>query len=66
MVYNEIVGFHKIFNANEWENAVCILEVKSKKIILVNIVIMVVLGLLTVWTFKSLNTFNNGQLVYHS
>ncbi|MDV3429491.1 MAG: hypothetical protein LIR50_21120, partial [Bacillota bacterium] len=35
-----------------------ILEVKSKEIILLNIVIMAALGLLTVWSYKSENMFN--------
>lgn len=58
MVYNEIIGLGIISRANKQERAVNILEIKSKKIILANIVIMAVLGLLTVWSYKSENMFN--------
>lgn len=35
-----------------------ILEIENKKIVLVNIIIMAVIGLLTVWSYKSENMFN--------
>jgi len=58
MVYNEIIGLGILSKANKQEIAMGILEVKSKSIILVNIVLMAVLGLLTVWSYKSENMFN--------
>jgi uncharacterized membrane protein len=59
MYYNQIIGLHTFSKKiNEKESAIDILGVKSKKITLINILIMVALGLLTVCAAKLGNTFN--------